>query len=497
MAQVLRQNTLTDQNARPIAGANIYVYDNTGVPAVLTSDGTTPLSQPVITDTFGNYKYYANTGVYTEDLFLGTRRIWEQVIAIGTGADVSTLAALAASGGSALVGFQGAGTGAVQRTVQSKERDIVGTADYSTAANAQAAANNLLPIVDTTGGSVGYLDTAFSITKVQAASKFKAFQTVANGVGVNAFQSIIVNGTLLASTNANFLATATPDLVTFSGWGLRGGTGSNPLVVSNYGAWFENNSNIVWTQEIDCNNEGATQTEGSDNGGIGLALNTGSTYSPDSAISIRRMTGAGTGPGWLRGINIEGARNVGVRVMAMSPATYTVTPAAPGTISAFVVGVSGDAQYRGVVNQNFSLSWGPGNAVQDVTLGRSSVGVLLCSGAILTTGVTGYGGTGSGGTVTQATSRTTGVTLNAPNGEITLFSTTTTAGQQTTFQLSNSNLVATDHLVLEQKTGTGLYVLNVTQKAAGLFNITVYTPAAVGVAEAPVISFAIIKGTNS
>lgn len=410
-------------------------------------------------------------------------------------------AALSASGGSALVGFQGAGTGAVQRTAQAKFRDIVGTADYSTAANAQTAASNLLPIVDTTAGSVGYLDTAFSITKVQAASKFKAFQTQANGTAINTFQSIVQNGTVLASTAANFLSTATPDLVTFSGWGVRGnqgGTpGTNPLVVSNFGAWFENNTAIVWVQEIDVNNEGATQAEGTDSGGVGLAVNTGSTYSPDTAMSVRRFTAAGTGPGFLRGISIEGARNVGVRVMAMNPSLITCTPAAPGTITAFAASVGGDSQYRWFVNESGKHSWSSGSAVADVTLGRSSAGVLLCSGAILTTGVTGYGGTGSGGTVTQATSRTTGVTLNAPNGEITLFSTTTTAGQQTTFQLSNSSLVATDHLVLEQKTGTGLYMLNVTQKAAGLFNITVYTPAAVGVAEAPVISFAIIKGTNS
>jgi hypothetical protein len=236
------------------------------------------------------------------------------------------------------------------------------------------------------GGGVTVVDPAFPIRKAQSRGTFTAFQTQANGVAANGFRSIIVNGSVLPSTEANFLATATPDLVTFSGWGLRGNqpgnVGTNPLVVSNFGAWFENNRNAVWTQEIDTNNEGATQPEGSDSGGVGLALNTGSTYSPDTAISIRRMDGAGTGPGWLRGINIEGVRNSGIRIMAMSPSQMRVTPAAPGTITALEIGVGGDSQYRFTQSQNGQMDWGSGNAPADVSLGRTAKGTLAVGGTL-------------------------------------------------------------------------------------------------------------------
>lgn len=110
---------------------------------------------------------------------------------------------------------------------------------------------------------------------------------------------------------------------------------------------------------------------------------------------------------------------------------------------------------------------------------------------INSTGALGYT-TGSGGSVTQATSRTTGVTLNKTNGAITLFSTTTTAGQVTTFTVTNSTVAATDTIIVNQKTGGGIYLCSVTTVAAGSFNISVHTPAAQG-AEAPTLNFAVIK----
>lgn len=123
----------------------------------------------------------------------------------------------------------------------------------------------------------------------------------------------------------------------------------------------------------------------------------------------------------------------------------------------------------------------------DVTVSSGSLSITSATGTL------GYG-TGSGGSVTQATSRTTGVTLNKATGAITLFSTTTTAGQVTTFTVTNSTVAATDTIVVNQKTGGGVYLCSVTAVTAGTFNISVHTPAAVGVAEAPTLNFAVIKG---
>lgn len=112
------------------------------------------------------------------------------------------------------------------------------------------------------------------------------------------------------------------------------------------------------------------------------------------------------------------------------------------------------------------------------------------------TTVFGYA-TGAGGTITQATSRVTAVILNKLAGAITLFSKTTTAGLVETFQVTNSLVLATDTIVASIKSGTGIYFVSVSGVAAGSFKLSVYTPAAVSPAEAPVINFAVVRSVNA
>ena len=103
----------------------------------------------------------------------------------------------------------------------------------------------------------------------------------------------------------------------------------------------------------------------------------------------------------------------------------------------------------------------------------------------------GLGYSAGGGAVTQATSRTTGVTLNKPCGSITLVS---AAGSTTpaTFTVTNSFVEATDTVVVCQKSGTDLYTLSVSAVAAGTFNITFNTKSGT-TTEQPVFNFAVIK----
>ena len=122
---------------------------------------------------------------------------------------------------------------------------------------------------------------------------------------------------------------------------------------------------------------------------------------------------------------------------------------------------------------------------------------IIAAAAFTSAGATagiGYS-TNSGGVVTQITSRTTGVTLNRVNGEITLVSVLGSV-TATSFTVTNSAMAATDHVVLNQKSGTDKYVLLVTNKAAGSFQVTAYTTGGT-TTESPVISFAIIKGVIS
>jgi hypothetical protein len=121
---------------------------------------------------------------------------------------------------------------------------------------------------------------------------------------------------------------------------------------------------------------------------------------------------------------------------------------------------------------------------------------LTATGAIVSTGTAGVGyATGAGGTVTQGSSRTAGVTINKRCGAITMFS---AAGSATaaTFTVTNSTVGANDVIILNQASGTNLYDLLVTAVTAGSFNITFLTTGGTAT-DAPVINFAVIDGVNA
>ena len=103
--------------------------------------------------------------------------------------------------------------------------------------------------------------------------------------------------------------------------------------------------------------------------------------------------------------------------------------------------------------------------------------------------------TGSGGAVTQLTSRTTGVELNKTNGAITIISAAGSTSWQT-FTVTNSTVAATDTVHICQKSGTDLNMVHITAVAAGSFNVTFATTGGT-TTEQPVFNFAVIKGVAS
>lgn len=103
----------------------------------------------------------------------------------------------------------------------------------------------------------------------------------------------------------------------------------------------------------------------------------------------------------------------------------------------------------------------------------------------------GLGYSAGGSAVTQLTSRTTAVGINAPCGAITLLS---AAGSTTpaTFTVNNSLVEATDTVIVCQKSGTDKYDLSVSAVGAGSFAITFNTKSGT-TTEQPVFNFAVIK----
>ena len=106
--------------------------------------------------------------------------------------------------------------------------------------------------------------------------------------------------------------------------------------------------------------------------------------------------------------------------------------------------------------------------------------------------------TGEGGTVTQATSKATAVTLSKKCGEITMNAASLAADTTVTFTLTNSTIAATDLLVLNHVSGgtAGSYLLN-AQTAAGSVSINVRNVTAGALSEAIVIGFAVIKAVTA
>ena len=106
-----------------------------------------------------------------------------------------------------------------------------------------------------------------------------------------------------------------------------------------------------------------------------------------------------------------------------------------------------------------------------------------------------------GGTVTQATSITTGVTLSAKSGQITTVTNPAiAAGAEATFTVTNTKVGVTDVVIVNvnDQFTDGLVIAAVTAIAAGSFDITLTNVSAAAVsAGTAVINFIVIDGSSS
>ena len=119
---------------------------------------------------------------------------------------------------------------------------------------------------------------------------------------------------------------------------------------------------------------------------------------------------------------------------------------------------------------------------------------IIGSDYVLAGGQLGYS-TDAQGTVTQLTSKATGVTLNKSCGQITLNDAALAATTNVTFTLTNSVISTKDVLILNVYGGTsGSYNVWVSGLAAGSATITVRNITGGSLSEAININFAIIHG---
>lgn len=118
------------------------------------------------------------------------------------------------------------------------------------------------------------------------------------------------------------------------------------------------------------------------------------------------------------------------------------------------------------------------------------------SGNVLVTSAAGLGyGSGAGGTVTQATSKSTAVTLNKPTGKITMNAAALAAGATVAFTVNNSIVAAVDVPVVISTNGN--YSARAYGTGSGSFVISLKNESGVSLSDAVIINFAIIKGATA
>lgn len=237
----------------------------------------------------------------------------------------------------------------------------------------------------------------------------------------------------------------------------------------------------VFNKGIICDNGALDTTVGAGGGGVCEEFARGMSW------RVLNSSGGVDAEWWgnATGFNIATAGNLGLTLGANSSGHYgQILGPAGAQYAAILLGYSGDKSLYlrsdlEVSFSNYSGSVGYANF--------SAAGDLFYVPAGYTTG--------AGCAVTQITNRTTGVTCNAANGDITLVS---AAGSATpaSFTVTNSAVGADDSIRLSQLSGTDKYELFVTNTGSGSFVVTFFTTGGT-TTEQPVFKFYIGKGSNS
>lgn len=140
-------------------------------------------------------------------------------------------------------------------------------------------------------------------------------------------------------------------------------------------------------------------------------------------------------------------------------------------------------------------------------IGGTSATISLVAGTTVSTldsigmrtnGEFGYYGAGTGGVVTQLTSKSTAVTLNKRCGTITTHNQSMAGGDVATFVFNNLTFDASDNMILNVVSGTnGAYCLGLDSMNTNYCRVTIKNITNGTIAEAIQIRFTIIKSVNA
>ena len=138
----------------------------------------------------------------------------------------------------------------------------------------------------------------------------------------------------------------------------------------------------------------------------------------------------------------------------------------------------------------------PWQSDSDATIAMGLV-AHLASNVQAVTFTTGTISVADGGAVTQATSKSTAVTLAKLTGAVTTHAAALADDALVTFTVTNTAVAATDNVILNHKGGgtLGSYNVQAHTIASGSFKITIQNVSGGALSEALVLSFTVVKGS--
>ena len=164
-------------------------------------------------------------------------------------------------------------------------------------------------------------------------------------------------------------------------------------------------------------------------------------------------------------------------------------------IQSYTIGTPAAGDIRGALR--FFTGSGAGAVTNRLTIDDTTIAATLpisTSGSVLSTGSGGIGyGVGAGGLVTQATSKTTAVTLNETSGRITTNAAALAAATSVEFTFNNSEIGIEDLVNIEVQSPVSKYTAAIVGKTAGtcIIRLTNYT--AGSLSEAVLMNFGVGK----
>lgn len=350
---IRREGQVLDEFGRPVPGASIYVFNDDGTNASITSDGTTPipLGQSLTTDEFGIYSYYAIPALYREDTYFGGRLRYREILSVGldgiyptsragsflafdadgnpvassgTGADAGLRTDLAADTGGSLIAYIATGVGAIKRSVVDKLLERTSVMDYGADGGGETDDTDAIVAALTYASSIGggVVDVPANCTCLHGAF------TIPDGVSLHVYGTLIPTGDIdLISVGQNSgligLGKGKMDLT-----GLTAFTHSATIINSTTTDWLASGSVI----DIDIINNptapGGQSTEfrvaGTDQHRISFCTIDGNRQNFEKVVWVN-IADPGTGKqNWCNSNTVRGLfTNVGYGVHADAPAALT------------------------------------------------------------------------------------------------------------------------------------------------------------------------------